>query len=890
MQLNPEWPVLKRYDQQHLRRIALPLGGIGTGTVSLGGRGNLQDWEIVNRPAKGFTPMAVNNAYGVGPFFAIYARQAGEKQGVARCLEGPIDTEFYEGAHGARTPTHGLPRFEQCEFAAAYPLGQVLLRDKAVPVDVRLEAFNPLTPADADTSGQPVAVLRYTLTNRTQKSVTASIAGSVVNFIGEDGFAREQNWTGSQVPAGAKENRNAFRKTKKLQGLFMTTQGVPGDRETWGTMALGTTASSGVTYRTAWKQAGWGGPLLDFWDDLTDDGNLDNRPSGQGVDKPIGSLCVKTTVPAGKSKTITFILGWHFPNRMTWTPTPPPGSSWAKPDDKKKKKGTSLPVSSPCCEGDDCCPTESDMSPNWVGNYYATQYRDAWDAANTFAGRLKKDEAATVAFVKAVCESDLPEVVRESALFNVSTLRSQTCFRTADGHFFGFEGCHDHAGCCHGSCTHVWNYEQTTAFLFGAIARDMREIELLHATDVDGRMPFRVNLPLDRALEYKAVAADGQMGVLMKLYRDWRLSGDNAMLDRLWPAAKRALAFCWIPHGWDGDVDGVMEGCQHNTMDVEYFGPNPQMQLWYLGALRAMEEMARHQGDEAFAEKCRELFENGRAFADEKLFNGDYYEHLIQPPAEPEKIPPSLIHGMGAKDLRNPDNQIGAGCLIDQLVGQYMADVCGLGYLTKPANVRKTLRSVMKFNFLPSFKGHANVMRTYVLNDEAAMLMASYPRGDRPELPFSYFTEVMTGFEYTAATHMLFEGQTAAGLKAIAAIRDRYDGFKRNPFNEAECGHHYARAMAAWTGVLALTGFHYDAVDQAMAFASPEKKATWFWSTGNAYGSATLTPGKKGTKAELSVLGGEVSLKRLSLKNGQAVELPRGKTLKAGQSLRETLK
>jgi len=50
------WPVLTRYDGDHLKEVAFPLGGIGTGTVALGGRAELRDFEILNRPAKGFNP------------------------------------------------------------------------------------------------------------------------------------------------------------------------------------------------------------------------------------------------------------------------------------------------------------------------------------------------------------------------------------------------------------------------------------------------------------------------------------------------------------------------------------------------------------------------------------------------------------------------------------------------------------------------------------------------------------------------------------------------------------------------------------------------------------------------------------------------------------------
>src|ERR1700760_3867383 len=132
------WPVLTRYDQEHTGRIALPIGGIGTGTVSLGGRGNLQDWEIVNRPAKGFTPERA--------FFAI--RTATESaEPIVRALEGILPPELYEGWSGSPAAQAGLPRFRHYSFESAYPFGTVLLSDPDVPVEVRIEAFNPLIPS-----------------------------------------------------------------------------------------------------------------------------------------------------------------------------------------------------------------------------------------------------------------------------------------------------------------------------------------------------------------------------------------------------------------------------------------------------------------------------------------------------------------------------------------------------------------------------------------------------------------------------------------------------------------------------------------------------------------------------------------------------------------------
>ncbi len=339
------WPVLKRYDQDHIEKIALPLGGIGTGTVCLGGRGDLRDWEIMNRSSKGFVPLSGRSS---GPFFALFAGPAGGKT-VTRAIEGPIELSGYEESHGSTVPNHGLPRFRNCSFAAAYPFGQVFLSDPDVPVDVRIEAFNPLIPGDAEASGIPVAVLRYVLKNKTDKSVDASVCGSIPNFIGMDGSGTTKDWKGDLVIVGSKANRNEFRKGRNVRGIFMRSEGVAARAQHWGTMALTTTAEAGVSYRTTWIQEGWGSSLLDFWDDFSDDGKLQERDITK-EDTPMASLAVRVELPPHATKQVTFLLTWHFPNRQTWSP-----------------RGN-----------------EKDR----IGNYYTTQYEDAWDVAEKFVPEL----------------------------------------------------------------------------------------------------------------------------------------------------------------------------------------------------------------------------------------------------------------------------------------------------------------------------------------------------------------------------------------------------------------------------------------------------------------------------------------------------------------------
>ena len=799
-----DWPFLTHYDQDHLYRVALPLGGIGTGNVSLGGRGELRDWEIMNVPGKGFSTVTTGNN---APFFAIYAKPQ-DAPATTTLLEGPLYSWEYLHYEGRPVNHHGLPRFAKAWFDAVYPFGQVSLSDPSLPVEVKIKGFNPLVPCDAAKSGLPVAVLSYAVTNKSGIPVDVSVCGSIRNFIGKDGSKCKTDWKGDDIPTGARNNVNEYREESGLRGIYFHSNGVQKDNPAWGTMALTTTEGGDVSWRQNSRPDSWANAMLDFWDDFSADGTLSNNPQPT-EDDPMASLAVKKTIAPHSTETFNFFLTWHFPNRKAWS---------------------------------------SGIERNW----YCDRYDDAWDAARRIVPSIPELEKETLLFVNAMLDSSYPDEVKEAALYNVCALRSQTVFRLADGHLMGWEGIMDKVGSCKGNCTHVWNYEMVTPFLFGELAMSMRDVEFTYATHDDGLMSFRVNLPLD-AEQTCGAAADGQMGYIMKMYRDWQLSGDGEFLRARWPKIKKALSYAWVGHGWDGNQDGVMEGSQHNTMDVNYFGPNPQMGFWYMGALRAGEEMAKAMKDKAFAGKCHALFEKGSKWMDDNLFNGEYYEHKITDPETFEYL------DMDDPDVKIPDFQLGRGCLVDQLAGQYMAHVCGLGYLADKNHIKTTLRSIYKYNRVGNFSRHFNNMRSYVMGDDAGLLMASWPNG-RLKVPFPYFPEVMTGFEYCAATGMIYEGMTEEGLQCIRDIRARFDGATRNPFSEPECGHHYSRSMASWASVIALSGFHYSAVKNEMRFTSAPGK--YFWSTGYAWGTCEIRPG---SKPDLKILYGNLDRSRLRI-------------------------
>ncbi len=787
--------------------IAFPLGGIGTGNVSLGARGDLRDWEIFNHPGKG--TLLPNT------FFAIRT-QTRNQDPVTKVLEAPLQPP-HTLSHGYHPSTAaGLPRLGGAVFRGEYPFAIIEFKDDDLPVKVQLEAFTPLIPLNPDDSGLPCAILNYNITNTSTEPVEFTIVGSLTNPVGgvsHNPFGHIESKTGQNV--------NEYRDEVKMRGLFLhSAQAVPEDLY-YGNVSL-TTTHPRVTVKRTWLResltnGAWFDFLREFWDDLNDDGRLNDL----GYDSPsvagrtdTGSLGLLDTLQPGESKPYRFFLTWFFPNRV---------NSWRQ-----------------------------DKSAPRTRNHYAVQFESSWAVARYLVEQFPRLEDETRRFHDALFGSTMPHYVLEAISANIVPLRSNTCFWLEDGRFFGWEGCFDDRGCCEGSCTHVWSYAQTLAFLFPSLEREMRRIEFVVETEDSGYMAFRSTKTFPElyvspwASGRGEAAADGQMGSILRVYREWLLSGDLDWLRMVWPGVKRAIIYA-SAH-WDTDGDGVLDGRQHNTYDIEFYGPNPLCSIYYLAGLRAVEELADVMDEPELARRCQEVFVRGSRQLDALLWNGDYYIQLLD-------------------NVNTHRNQHGAGCLADQLLGQLYARILDLGDLLPGDHVRTAINSVFTHNFKPDFRNHVNPQRTFVLNNEAGLVLCTWPYGGRPRFPFPYSEEVWTGVEYQVAAHLIYEGWLDKGLAIVEAARARHDGVRRNPWDEVECGHHYARSMSSWALLLALSGFHYNAWAHRISFAPVlnSENFSCFFSTGSGWGTFTQQSVGDATEVCLELRYGSLSLRKLTL-------------------------
>ncbi len=473
-----------------------------------------------------------------------------------------------------------------------------------------------------------------------------------------------------------------------------------------------------------------------------------------------GGLTSGFTLRPNESKEIIFVLSWYFPNRPLsyW------GTGWNKP----------IPPHTPP-----------------IGNMYSNWYNSSLDVVDKLQFDYKYLEKETFNFHDTYYnQTTLPYWLIQRIMMPVSTLATETCQWWANDKFWAWEG----VGACEGTCTHVWNYEQAMAALFPEFERNLRE-------KTDYGFSFQPDGGILCRNGWGGIAIDGHAGTILKIYREHLMSSNNFLLSRNWDKIKKSLEYIIKE---DGNEDGLIVKQQSNTYDIAFYGANTYIGSLYLAALRAGEKMALIMKDQKTADRYKRIYEAGSKNTMIRLWNGEYFKQDVD-------------------NKEYPKFQYGDGCLSDQLFGQTWADLLRLGELYPGDAIDKTMESIWLYNWTNDVKDQNEVHppeRYYARAGDPGLFICTWPHSPHPgENGVRYRDEVWTGIEYEVATEMIFRGKIDKGLAIVKGVHSRYDGTKHNPWNEVECGDHYARAMASWGVLSAIQDHWYDGPKGVMSFS-----------------------------------------------------------------------
>jgi len=830
-------------DGAEFGHLAMPLGGIGTGNLAICADGGLRQWQLHN----------IGNHAGAlpGSFFALRVSRWEPPLDEVRILQAPprdsTGTPLVSDdvvPDWQRDLLSRCPGVARTTFCGTYPIARVRYLDPAVPLGVTLEAFNPLVPLDVDVSSIPAAFFTFRLINDGDHPLHGTLGATVQNAVGWDGITPIDG----VVAPGYGGNTNRLLRREGWTSVVLENGALPDDAAGAGQMVLAADdphaaallrwrhADEFVTFLRSRALAS-GAPRLALAAGVADPQR--HAPQSATVASPAGStwntgLGVPFLLQPGQQRLIRIALTWYFPNRyINFEQFGPDRPEWGR-------------------------------SRFWLGNHYATRYGDAQDVFE----RVRRDwsalREATGAWTGTLAGSGLDDAAVTHFAAQLATVRSPTCFRGADGRFFAFEGVlgastvmwsGSSGGSCPLNCTHVWNYAQALAAAFPELERSMRETELEIMQAPDGYIPHRVIAPTYlRQLWGEPIggpdqpALDGMLGTILKAYREYRGGAGIDWLRRYWPNLTRLLRH--VDRTWNVDGTGMLSGVQPSTHDIDLTGRNPFMGTLWLAALRAAEEMALLVDDADAGATYRATFSQASEAYDAALFTGEYYAQRLLPGD-------------------NTDYQWGDGCLTDQLIGQWWAHQLDLGYLLPAEHVRTALAAVVRHNLRRGFGDPRDFNRPYRVfadGDDAGLLLCTWPRGGRPAVPIRYADEVWTGSEYQVAAHCWREGLQHEGRAVLDGVWARYDGRRRNPFNEIECGDHYARSLAGWSALEALAGFAHDGPAGAYTLRRPGVPSTsvpflarsgWgLWS-------------QQGDELVMACTGGRLDVHRLTVVGGE---------------------
>ena len=628
----------RTYTGDYLNYIGFPLGGIGAGMFNVEGTGAFSSFSLRNSPNINLEPCL---------FSAVTVK--GEKN-ISRVVESqvpkhkifgnataPLTPNLYDEtfARGCGIPgrTYGLPRFKNAVFTSRFPFAKISFEDENFPLTTKLTAWSPFTPPNADDSSYPLAYLEYTFENNTKHTIEAVYYYSSMNFMVE------------------KKGRKSVYKGKN--GFVLSQEGT--EEQPWNQGAFSAAVNDPeVKVDTGLFRGDWYDTLTMLWNDIQAGKSKDfNRENNDDHPNPGAVLSVEFVLRPGEKKKFVVNCCWYVPE-----------SKLRFGHEKNLTQYRDLAHYS----------NSELVKLERYRPWYTTKFQDISQVEAFAADQYERLYRETKRFSDTFYATTLPDIVLEAVGSNLSILKSPTILRQTDGRLWCWEGCSDSAGSCPGSCTHVWNYAQALCHLFPELERGLRQTEFFDSQNESGHQNFRSSLPIGETSHDFHAASDGQLGGIIKVYRDFLIYGNVDWLKKLWPKVKKSMDYCI--QLWDKKREGILKEPHHNTYDIEFWGADAMCSSFYISALKGMVEMGKilneDYGDYA------DLMEKGIAYLSEHLYNGEYFyqkvewETLEAVRAENAQFSASSKENQLLIQSSGPKYQYGEGCISDGVMGFWL--------------------------------------------------------------------------------------------------------------------------------------------------------------------------------------------------------------------------
>ncbi len=424
------------YTGKELAYIGMPIGGLCSGTVYLGGDGKLWLWDIFNENKEGIIDKTYNDWGG---------RKTTKPRDGANYIF-PVSPEYpFEQGFGIKVvqgkkvweKSLDFKGFNNISFKGQYPMAEISYSDAQLPVAISLQSFSPFIPLDVASSSYPATVMTYKVKNTSNKKLSVELAGWLQNAVLNK--TKEAN---DVVLTNTIEQHNG---NTVLACKANTASQTVKDSSDFGSMSLLLISKNEKTKGEAAILAN-GNPLFPQ--------KTTQQASAALHEQLIGTLSKTIHLEANETKDITFIISWYFPN--------------VKLPQNAKTKGENK------------------------GRHYSTRFNDAKQVAVTIAENYTHLYSKTQAWKNVFYEaSTLPHWFLNRAFLNTSILATETSFLLKDGRFWAWEG----IGCCSGSCTHVWHYAQALGRIFPSLEKNLREkTDFLVIDKTTGGIDFRGGL------------------------------------------------------------------------------------------------------------------------------------------------------------------------------------------------------------------------------------------------------------------------------------------------------------------------------------------------------------------------------------------------------------